>query len=63
MSTAITEPLRHDGLNDEFVRYGHRAEDPDCKSCRPDYPRRCGCGGLVHAQADAHTGEDGGESL
>jgi hypothetical protein len=63
MSTAITRGSTPKGLNEEFVRYGHRAEDPDCKACRPDYPRRCACGGLVHAQAHAHTGEAGWENV
>jgi hypothetical protein len=38
------------GLDEKFVRDGHRADDYDCEACPPDYPRGCTCGGLVHAQ-------------
>lgn len=46
-----------EGFTNEFIRSGHEADDLDCKRCLPDYPRRCACGGLVHAQASVAGGE------
>jgi hypothetical protein len=33
----------------------HHSGDVECPSCAEDYPRPCGCGGLVHAVSDAMT--------
>lgn len=63
MSTQHSGEHRSVGLNDEFVQGGHHCDDLECSACRPDYPRRCACGGLIHTQAHAHTGLRNWESL
>jgi hypothetical protein len=35
----------------------HAVDDVGCPACRPEYPERCPCGGLMHA-----AGEPAGES-
>lgn len=33
-----------------FIDLGmHATDDPDCPECAEGYPRKCACGGLIHA--------------
>jgi hypothetical protein len=52
------------GLSAEFADAGHDAESFDCKACPPGYPRRCACGGSVHAltRAGSHGAPRAGEA-
>ena len=47
--------------DDEFpvvLLANHRAGDEDCPDCWDDYPKRCECGGLIHAEFGDYTSHD-----
>jgi len=36
----------------------HERNNPNCKACWSGYPKRCQCGGLIHAKFGDYTSRD-----
>jgi hypothetical protein len=58
-------PAYHEGIyeKEEFImfqvgKFAHAAEDRRCNECYVNYPMKCACGGLIHAQYVDTTWDD-----